>query len=188
MKLSVLTTLPKTSVFALFNPKKNKVHLMYAKNTMVKLVKFLDELKYNKHRNKELCEDVDDLELIILETYSDDSICRMHMNYWYDYILNEEGLELYGNRRNYLQYKLRTSVSAFEYDYLNKSNVDRVYVEFINSRNEGFVVGVFDNVPEATQFSEFVSNNQEYLFTVYASNRLTREFLSKERSREKKLR
>ncbi len=189
MKVSTLTSLPKTSVFALFNPKKNKVHIMYAKNTPIKLIKFIDELKYNKHRNKELCEDVDDLELIILETYEDDFICRMHMNYWYDYVVNKEGLELYGNRHNYLQYKLRKSVSVYNYDYLNKTHVDRVFVEFVNGRNSSFVVGVFDNMSEADAFLETYDNVGDFKYPSYAFNKLTKEFLLKEyRKRQKKLR
>ena len=178
MKIKDLSDLPKISVFALFNPKKNKVHLMYAKNTLIKLAKFIDELKYNKNRNKELCDDVEDLEVIILETYVDESICRMHMNYWYDYVTKVEQLELY-SRYNYLVYKPRITVSAYEYDYLNKNQVDRVYVEFINARNEGTVVGVFNNIIEAEEFKASCIDTQEHLFSVYACNELTKEYVQK---------
>jgi len=176
MNLTELANLPNCSVFALYNSKKNKVQLMYAKNTLTKLAKTIDELRNNTHSNKELCNDLDDLEFVLLETYPDELTCRELMNYWFDYVVNEEGMELY-SKRNYLSYRPKVTVSVFSYDYLNPDRVDRVYVELVNTRGKGFVVGVFDNVPDAEEFKKIYLDSQKFVMPVYATNKLTKAFM-----------
>ena len=178
MKLSNLSNLPNNSVFALHNPKKNKVHLMYAKNTLVRLARFIDELRNRENSLTELCDDLDDLELVILETYSTESVCKLMMNYWYDYVTEEEGMELY-TKRNYLSYKARIEYLSFSYDYLNKNNVDLVYVQLVNSRGKGMIVGVFKSIPEAEEFKKNYLDIQRHITPVYATNDLTKNYISK---------
>jgi len=65
MDLSTFVNTPLISVFALYNSKKNKAHIMLAKNTLIRVATFIDELKYNKHANQELCDDLNDLERLL---------------------------------------------------------------------------------------------------------------------------
>lgn len=163
-----LLGLPEGCTFALYNPKKKKVQLFVCKNALIRIPQIINDLRNNEHSIRELCEDVRDLELIILETSNDYGMLRLHMQYWYDYVKNI-GLETY-KRHTYLKYKSRVNVG---YDY---DGVQRVFVELVNRRNESFVVGVFEKMNEAKEFQKQYFDTQKYVFPVYANNSLTKNY------------
>jgi len=166
MKLTDLAKLPYISVFCLYNPKKNKVYLAHTNNMLLRFAKLIDELRQHHHSNKELCEDIDDLELVILETYHDIEHARLHMSYWKNYVTNVEGMELYNNN-NYLTYRTRIYEDVYN---------ERIYVELVNARNQSFVIGVFDHMIEAKEFKASLDKS-EFIYPYYATNELTKKYL-----------
>ena len=165
--------LPRASIVALYNPKKKKVHLLLCRDCLRSMSRTLSEIRNKTYKLKDIIEDQDDLELIVLEELSDYDTLRLHMNYWYDYI-KTIGLELYTKKHNYLQYKARINVSLdFEGD-----NV--VFVELVNRRNEAYIVGVFRNMNEAKEFKSEYFDNQKYVYPVYAINEDTQKYIRKD--------
>lgn len=165
--------LPKASIMALYNPKKGLVHLLLCRDGLKSVTRTLSEIREGTYRFKELIEDQDDLELIVLEELNDYSTLRLHMNYWFQYI-KKLGLNLYTKKHNYLQYKARINVSLD----LEGDNV--VFVELVNRRNEAYVVGVFKNMADAKAFKSFYFDNQRYVYPVYSTNLETQKYIRKD--------
>jgi len=171
-----ISNLPKASVFGLYNRKKNKVFLCLGKDTTKRLCSLVTELKYNSHRISELCNDLDDLELIILETSTDPNLdnsykrFKLHMNYWYDYI-ETSGITLYGTRYNYIEYKPRITYG------LNYNGESVVMIDLVTRRNDSFTVGLFSNYFDAEEFKKQYFDNQKYVYPVFANNDLTKNYM-----------
>lgn len=164
-------------IYALYNQKRKKTQLFLANsNALLSIPRTISNLRNNDHKSKELCSDINDLELIVLETHEDTSYLRLRMQYWYDYV-EDLGLETY-TKRIYLQYKSRINV---DFDYTGEK---RVLVELVNKRNESFVVGVFDKMYEAKEFQEAYFGRSKYVYPIYANNVLTREYIQ---TRDKQL-
>ena len=163
-----LANLPESCIFSLFNRNKMKGQIFLCKNGLLRIPQIINDLRTNQHSIKELCQDISSLELIILETHPDYELLRLHMQYWGDY-LEESGITPY-KKHTYLRYKARISVG---YDYDAKR---RVFVEMVNRRNESFVVGVFHKMHEAKEFKHEYFDTQKYVYPVYASNNLTKNY------------
>jgi hypothetical protein len=164
-----LLSLPEGCTFALFNQKRKKAQLFICKNGLIRIPQIINTLRNNEHSSKELCSDLQDLELVILETNNDISILRLHMQYWKDYLKDLE-LETY-NKINCLIYKSRVTTG---YDYTGEL---RILVELVNRRNESFVVGVFEKMYEAKEFQKKYFDTRNYVYPVYANNEHTREYV-----------
>jgi len=163
-----LRELPEGCTFALYNPIRKKSQLFICKNGLIRIPRIINDLRTNEHTNKELCRDLEDLELIILETSNDYSLLRLHVQYWYDY-MKDIGLETY-SKHTYLKYKARVNVG---YDF---NGEQKVFVELVNRRNESFIVGVFDNMYDAKTFKVDYFDSMKYVYPVYANNESTKKY------------
>ena len=167
-----LVELPDACIFVLYNQDKGKAHLALCKNGLLRIPRLINELRKNEHKIKELCEDLGELQLKVLETHEDYETLRLHMNFWYNYI-EDLGLETYSKRRTYIKYKSRINIG---YDY----NGDRrVFVELVNRRNESFVVGVFEKMFEGRDFKKQYFDSKDYVYPVYANNELTKNYVER---------
>lgn len=172
MRFQELVTAPKTAVFCLYNRKKNKAFLTLGKDYLKRLTQIVTELKDGSFRIKEMNSDINDLEIIILETCNDDSayqLFRMQMDYWYDYISNL-GIGLYGRRHTFLKYRPRLNMG------IDFSGRNVIFVELVNKRYEAEVVGVFDSLEEAENFKQHYFLDQKYVYPIYSTNNLSKEY------------
>lgn len=183
--LQTIRELPSASIFGIYNPKKKKVLVTFSLNTTKGVAAMMSDLKDGSYKDNEMCQDYDDLQLIVLETIEHTSnsvdiksIFRLHMFYWQNHI-ESIGLTHYGKRYNYINYKSRLSHGV------NYSGKPVVYVNLVTNRNNSFVVGVFKNISDAKQFAKGYLDTQKeevgYIYPVYARNNLTKEFLIEER-------
>lgn len=178
--------LPRSAVFALYNPKKKKVYVTLARNFIKRLAAVTNELRDGSFKLDEMCQDYDDLELIVLETSNSmdtaetQKVFKLHMFYWQNYV-EKLGLTHYGKKYTYVRYKPRLTHG------INYSGIPVVFVNLISTRNDSFIVGVFENYFDGKNFSdEYLSKQQNdhgYIYPVYACNDTTKEFLKEDGKR-----
>ena len=183
MVLETMRGLPKSCIFAFYNPTKKKVYLSYARNSIKRIASIMSDLRDGTFSNTEMCEDYLELELIVLETSSNknsldsQAVFRLHMDYWQNYV-EKLGLSYYGKRSVYVQYKPRLTHG---FDYEGKKVV---FVNLVTKRNDSFIVGVFNKTPDAKEFvSTYLDSQGSYILPVYSYNDLTKGFMKFERSR-----
>lgn len=171
---SLLET-PRSGIVAIYNRKKHKAQLVIAKNLASHLATIATEIRDGIYPNREIMEDRNNLEMIVLETLNGSSpeedyeTLKLHMHYWYMYC-NDLGMSFY-SKRLYVMYKARTRVD------IDLKGTMKVFVDLVSRNNKSFVVGVFDKMDEAKEFVKTYFKEDEYIYPVYANNHHTKEYL-----------
>lgn len=173
--LTILRDAPKSAVFALYNPKKKKVFVTLARNYLKRISTLVTELNDGSFKDNEMCQDFQDLKLILLETSNHPNTAanqerfRLQMHYWQEYV-EKLGLSHYGKRHIYVKYKPRITTG------LNYEGDQVVFVTLVSKRNDKTTIGVFDNAFDAQEFKKEYLDTQSYIYPVYALNDLTRRY------------
>lgn len=128
----------------------------------------MEELEQGKYFNKEMVQDFNDLDIVILESVYDGYNAREHMEYWKQYFL-DSGYTMYG-KINYNKYHTKLTVIG----------IDKVLVEIVHQRRDKKeVVGIFDCKQDAVEFIRdyYSPDTNIHMFKVYANNKATREWI-----------
>jgi hypothetical protein len=167
MELDVkqLLQLPKMAVIALINDQDKVVHITHSSCVVESLGKLIRQLKDKTHNNLNLIIDREKLRFVVLEEIQNIDALGVKTRYWVDQYV-AKGYGLYG-KINAVKYRLRV-----EYD-----DYARVIVKAVNTRNKGYVIGVFRNLGLANQWIENTFKDKEYIIPQYANNELTKSYL-----------
>lgn len=162
-----LLSLPKMGVFALINDQDRVVFITHSSCIVESLGKLIRQLKERTHNCANLIIDRDKLRLVVLEEIQNSSALSVRTRYWIDQYV-AKGYGLY-SKINAVKYRLRV-----EYDELGN-----VIVKAVNTRNKGYVIGVFRNLGLANQWINNTYKSKEYIIPQYAKNELTKSYLEK---------
>lgn len=167
MTLLNLQNLSVSGVWALVNLVDNKIYINYSNNILASLSRNISEILDNSHSCRPIISDYAKLELVILETHVPHNQLKVKSGYYMDSYKNN-GWSLY-NTNPPVKYTVKTLIAKD----------CKAHVVLVNKRNDKLVVGVFDSIYEADEFSSSVYPNNTVTTILYSQNSLTKEFLRK---------
>lgn len=169
MELDVkqLLQLPKMAVIALINDHDKVIHITHSSCVIESLGKLIRQLKDKTHSSMNLIIDRDKLRFIVLEDVQNIDALRVRTRYWIDQYV-AKGYGLY-SKINTVKYRLRVEYDEDGY----------VIVKAVNTRNKGYVIGVFRNLGLANQWINNTYKDKEYIIPQYATNELTKTYFDK---------
>lgn len=162
--LKTLLALPKNAVYSLINNQDKEIFITYTTDTISSLTRLIKEARagYGLHIN------LYKFHYKLLEISDKDSL-KLRFNYWYDYY-QSQGYKLI-NKRRPVKFKLINFIGE---DFRNRHKV-LIYARLKNQTNY-ITLGVFDKIKDCDSFI----NSYGGIYSIkYASNDLTKEFLSK---------
>lgn len=163
--LKLLLKLPQRAVIALINDQDRCVYVTHSSCVVESLGKLIRQLQDKTHNCLNLIIDRDKLRFEVLEVVQNPDALGVRTRYWVDQYV-AKGYGLY-SKPNAVKYRLRV-----EYD-----DYARVIVKAVNTRNKGYVIGVFRNLGLANQWIENTFKDKEYIIPQYANNELTKSYL-----------
>jgi len=162
-----LLSLPKMGVIALLNDQDRCIYVTHSSCIVESLGKLLRQLQDKTHNCANLIIDREKLRLVVLEVIQNPDALGVRTRYWADEYV-AKGYGLY-SKINAVKYRLRV-----EYDELGN-----VMVKAVNTRNRGYVIGVFRNLGLANQWINNTYKSKEYIIPQYATNELTKAYFDK---------
>lgn len=162
-----LLNLPQRAVIALINDQDRIVYITHSSCVVESLGKLIRQLQDKTHNCLNLIIDREKLRFEVLEVVQNIDALGVRTRYWIDQHV-VKGYALY-SKPNAVKYRLRV-----EYD-----DYARVIVKAVNTRNKGYVIGVFRNLGLANQWIENTYKDKEYIIPQYAKNELTKSYLEK---------
>lgn len=162
-----LLSLPKMGVIALLNDQDRCIYVTHSSCIVESLGKLLRQLQDKTHNCANLIIDREKLRFVVLEVIQNPDALSVRTRYWADEYV-AKGYGLY-SKINAVKYRLRV-----EYDELGN-----VVVKAVNTRNRGYVIGVFRNLGLANQWINNTYKSKEYIIPQYATNELTKAYFDK---------
>ena len=162
-----LLSLPKMGVIALLNDQDRCIYVTHSSCIVESLGKLLRQLQDKTHNCANLIIDREKLRLVVLEVIQNPDALGVRTRYWADEYV-AKGYGLY-SKINAVKYRLHV-----EYDELGN-----VMVKAVNTRNRGYVIGVFRNLGLANQWINNTYKSKEYIIPQYATNELTKAYFDK---------
>lgn len=160
--------IPKSGLFALVNKSNKRVYISHSRDIPSSLARLVRDIGSRHSIYKQLIKDVKKLEFTLLENINIyDSLLDIHCKM--DYYITEYkqlGYEIYNSRYKLQKFKVRIDV---ELDRL-------VYVKLISKSYKQIVVGVFDNMDDAIEFS-YIFDVMDIVIPVYSINNYTRSYI-----------
>lgn len=160
-----LLNLPQRAVIALINDQDKVVYITHSSCVVESLGKLIRQLQDKTHNCISLIIDREKLRFEVLEVVQNIDALGVRTRYWIDQYV-AKGFGLY-SKPNAVKYRLRV-----EYD-----DYARVIVKAVNTRNKGYVIGVFRNLGLANQWIENTYKDKDYIIPQYATNELTKSYL-----------
>lgn len=165
--VKTLLSLPKMAVIGLINDQDRVVFITHSSCVVESLGKLIRQLKDKTHTSMNMIIDRDKLRFVVLEGVQNTDALSVRTRYWIDQYV-AKGYGLY-SKINAVKYRLRV-----EYDDLG-----HVLVKAVNTRNKGYVIGVFRNLGLANQWINNTYKSKEYIIPQYAKNELTKSYLDR---------
>jgi hypothetical protein len=165
--VKTLLSLPKMAVIGLINDQDRVVLITHSSCVVESLGKLIRQLKEKTHTSMNMIIDREKLRFVVLEEVQERNALSVRTRYWVDQYV-AKGYGLYG-KINAVKYRLRV-----EYDELGN-----VLVKAVNTRNRGYVIGVFRNLGLANQWITNTYKEKEYIIPQYATNTLTKSYLER---------
>lgn len=170
LPLKPLLDLSISGIAAFINHDDRKVYLFHSTSIIESLSHNVRSIDTNTHCCLDLSKDRNKLQLIVCErTPSKLFHMLVRIRYWRDLYVSQ-GYALY-RPINGVKFKIRV-----EYDV--RSNV---IVKAVNTRNRGYIIGVFRNLGLAHQWVNNTFKDRNYIIPQYSTNSLTKSYLKRYR-------
>ena len=167
MTLLELESLSVSVIWALANPVDKKIFISYSNNILSSLSRNISEILDNSHSCRQLISDYNRLELMILETPVPSNQLKVKSGHYMDHY-KDNGWSLY-KANPPVKYTVKTLIAKD----------CKAHVVLVNKRNDKLVVGVFDTMHEADEFTSSAYPNNTVTTIIYSQNSLSKEFLRK---------
>jgi hypothetical protein len=139
-------------IFALINETDKRVYVSYTSRLHQRLGTILSEILEGDWKFKEMIQDKDKLECVILEHRIEKNFVKYFIN---DY--RNKGYYIYNSSdKNPLEYRFRIDITYH-----------KVLVCAVNKRNEREILGEFSMFDEASEFLEYITVNNPTKSLVY---------------------
>lgn len=163
----IMQDVPRSCVYILLNEDKKEVYITWSTDVVTSLARNLRDINNKTHVCKRLIKIAKKLEFRVLENvhYHDTkNDIAMKIHYWINEYINNGYTVI--NKHNIQRYRVKLKVNR---------DVDKVFVKLINTSYKELVVGVFNNIQEAKEFSKLF-NNMSFITPLYAINDLSLQY------------
>ena len=163
LKGSLLEILLESGIFGIVNNRNKSIYIGYSHSMLESINRNLSQIKDQVHTCIPHTSKVNNLQVLIIETCTKDQL-KLKQSYWISEYRNK-GYKIY-NTRKPLTYRTRIVIDE---DY-------KVLVQLVNLSKDSFVIGVFNKVQEAVDFTNEVKKTTP-IVPIYATNDLTKQYL-----------
>lgn len=160
---SLIEILLESGIFGIVNNRNKSIYIGYSLSMLESINRNLSQIRDQVHTCVPHTTKVGNLQVLIIETCTKDQL-KLKQSYWISEYRNK-GYKIY-NTRKPLTYRTRIVIDE---DY-------KVLVQLVNLSKDSFVIGVFNKVQEAVDFTNEVKKNIP-IIPIYATNELTVKYL-----------